>query len=221
MNLIFAQEAAPLPHSPEYPLLMTWLVLILVPALMIFIGTSRGFQALNDIRHSGGALGGAGRATVAAGLLPAALLIAACGAGLTFLAEEVMHRERREMDTWTTAGCVAGLGLAFLLMRRLYRHTTGWVRPARVPAETTSGLATTSVVLTIVGAALALFLLTVPSNRIFALMDYSREALLLFNLVILLGGLICGVLSRQESAGKTCAWISGVLFVFLLAIAFA
>jgi hypothetical protein len=189
---------------------------MLVPALMILAGTWLGFQALSDIKSEKGALGGAVMAALAAGLLPATIIVIVCGGGLTLLAEEFVRGPRARSGLWPIAGGAAGLWLSFVMMRAMHRTATGWVRPARTlqdPAR--NALAAAAIVLTIVGAAILLVILTVPPERHARLFD-SRSGLVYLDLAVLLGGLICGVLGRRERAASVCAWICGSLFVFLL-----
>ena len=79
-----------------------------------------------------------------------------------------------------------------------------------------SACATAAIILTIIGCAVALYAI-VAADRLDNYLRYrSPEGLLMLDLAILLAGLICGVLAKREPAGKVCAWISGVVFVFLL-----
>jgi hypothetical protein len=189
-------------------------IIALLPALMVIIGTVLGFHALRDIRVAGGSLGSVKRAVFAAGLLPALLIIAACGAGGMFLAEDVLYRPRSQSDTWTTIGCIGGIWLSFLMLRGMHRQATGWVRPARVEGQQ-SRLAMGAIVLTIIAAAVLLFLILTPAQSRFLPAD-AKRLVVLADFVMLLAGLICGVLARQEKAGKVCAWICGALFVLAL-----
>jgi hypothetical protein len=213
MQSFFLQTGVPHPGEGAPNLVV---LAILVPGLMLLIGTWLGFQALSEIRSRNGALGGAVMATLAAGLLPATIIVIACGGGLMLLADEFIRGSRARSGLWPIAGAAAGLWLSFVMMRAMYRTAIGWERPPRMPQEPArNALTAAAIVLTIVGAAILLVILTIPPERHVRLFD-SRSGLVYLDLAVLLGGLICGVLGRRERAATVCAWICGSLFVFLL-----
>ena len=209
----------PQPYSPPgVPL--AWGLLLLLPVLMVITGTVLGFRALRDIRLAGGTLGGPMIATLAAGLLPAVLIVAMCGFGMGLFAEfmrpnpsprndGLMH----DPDAWGLAGAMVGAWTSFLMLRGMHRRATGWVNPVTGDQDgVRSGLSTTAIVLTIVGTAGALFVMGTMRR----LSHGAAEKILIVDLVILVAGTVCGVLTRHEPAGKPCAWICGLLFVWLV-----
>jgi hypothetical protein len=201
-------------------------IIALLPALLLVVGTVLGFQALRDIRVAGGALGGVWRAVIAAGLLPAAVILIVCGGGLLMLVEEISPVPGDKEGIWVALGVMAGIWFCFLMLRAMHRHATGWVQPA-VENLPRSLLSTSAIVLTITGAAVFLLLMIRARNLepirremgeelTAPLVGSSQQVLFLLDLAVLLAGLICGVLARREPAGKVCAWICGVLFVLAL-----
>jgi hypothetical protein len=51
--------------------------------------------------------------------------------------------------------------------------------------------------------------------------ERSPEALMVLTPLVLLVGIIFGVLSRREPAGRTCATLSAILFIFVVLLFFA
>jgi len=184
---------------------------LLVPILMIIVGTTFGWVALKNIRLSNGALGGPVLATFAAGLLPAAVILVICGGTMNYLAEEVLKRPRAQLDFWITGGVAIGVWLSFLLLRGMYRGAVGWTRP-QAAEFASSRLAMGAIVLTILGGAMMLVLLTLIAGRDRVSHDMMM-LLQLINCALLVAGLVCGVLSRREKAARVCSWICGILFV--------
>jgi hypothetical protein len=205
------------PSGPGVP--MFALMLMLIPVLMLIIGTVLGFGALRDIRLAEGRLGGAMLATFAAGLVPAAVILIVCGGGLAMLTQEISPAARRKEDLWVTFGVLAGLWFCYLMMRRMYREATGWVRPA--PAQSApkhSALTVAAIILTVVSTALVLYLVLDargPRNAAWLLGD-RRVQMFEVAMILLPAGLTCGILARTERPARVCAWICGSLFVVLL-----
>jgi hypothetical protein len=216
MQYFILQAGPPPPPHPAVP--MAAFLFMIIPVTMVLTGMVLGFRALRDIRLAGGTLGGAMTATIAAGLLPAAFIVIVCGGGLTLLVESIAPASRSRSEAWMVLGAGLGLWISAIMMRGMYREATGWVPPRSAPDTTRhSALTTAAIVLTIVGGAIFLLLLTGPRDRIFFAQN-SRQAFVLLDTAVLLAGLTCGVLGRREAAAKTCAWICGSLFVFLLLI---
>ena len=193
-------------------------MVLILPALLIITGMVLGFRAINDIRESGGRLGGAMTAVFAAGLLPAVFICFLCGGGLVMLAEEISPRARASEDVIATLGTGIGIWLSFRMMRGMHRSATGWVAPPARPVAEQSRLAAGAIILTVTGSALLLVLVLTPAQSRFLGPD-DKRLIVLIDFAILLAGLICGVLARRETAGRMCAWISGVLFVLALLMA--
>lgn len=211
-------------HGPQG--IPTWGLLALsIPIIMIFAGMSLGFSALKDIRLANGSLGGAMMATFAAGLLPAVVIVVICGFGLNELAVAILPNPRprndglmNDPDAWGFAGAISGVWISFLMLRGMNRRATGWLNPVTGDQEgARSGLATAAIVLTIVGVAVALFVMATMRRSSYG----ARQEILIAELMILVAGTVCGVLTRHEPAGKPCAWICGLLFIFLLLLAAA
>ena len=213
MNPILLQ-ATSVPSGIQVALPVAWMIVLLLPSIMLLTGTILGSLALRDIRLANGKLGGAMLATLAAGLLPACIITGFCGGLLVYAVTLISPVMAQSPIYWWWGGAVAGAWLSYIMLRGMYRHATGWVPPPGAAAAARSHLATAAIVLTIAGGGLA-FLLIVPSFHLFG--DFrSRNVLMVVTLPILLAGLICGVLARQEKSGSVCAWICGVLFVILV-----
>ena len=213
----FLQVSAPPPGGAQ-EVHTVWIFMLIIPMLMVIIGMTMGFQALKDIRLAEGRLGGAMTATLAAGFVPSIFIVLLCGGGMVMLVEEILPRDRSRIAAWPTAGGAVGVWLSFLMMRGMYRQATGWVRPAP-PKGKASQLTVASIVLTITGGALLLVLmLTVHQThaRGFSAVYSMREGLLLFDLAVLVAGVICGVLAREEKAARVCAVFSCMFFLVLV-----
>lgn len=217
-SLVFSQASPSVYPSgaPAVPILA--LVALVFPVLMIISGTLLGFRALRDIRLAEGKLGGVVSAMLAAGLFPAAVIVLLCGGGMVMIAEDVSPHWRSRSEVWGVLGGSVGVWLSFLMMRAMYRRATGWVPPAAPGAAADAAktpLAAAAIVLTITGTALSLTYIIIPPlyllNTLGPPIRFAQLALF-----VLVGGLICGVLSRRDQAGRVCAWICGVLFLVLL-----
>lgn len=187
---------------------------LLLPVILLVAGIILGSLALRDIRLANGRLGGAVLATLAAGLLPAFILTGFCGGMLVYGVTLLFPHMAQRPNYWWLGGAAAGAWFSWLMLRGMYRKATGWVPPPGAAAAARTRLATAAIVLTIAGAALT-FMLMVPSFYPYGDIR-SRPVLLVVTLPVQISGLICGVLSRGEKSGTTCAWISGVLFVILV-----
>ena len=192
------------------------LLLAILPGLLLLTGTVMGFRALHDIRVASGALGGAMTATLAAGLVPALFIVGACAATITMIGQS-LGANRMNHGFMIFSGSTVGVWLSFLMMRGMHRGATGWTPPVAdtLTFHGRSLLATAAIVLTIAGAAVMLLALVLPAEGLRFIVD-SRKGVMLLNLPVILAGLICGVLSYRETAGKTCTWICGALFAVLL-----
>ncbi len=222
MNVYFLQEGPhfPPPSGPGAPIFA--MLLMLIPVIMVIAGTALGFRALQDIRMAEGRLGGAMLATLAAGLLPAAVILIVCGGGLAMLAEEISPAARRKEDLWITLGVLTGLWIGFLMMRGMHRRATGWVPPAVAQsAPQHSALTVASIILTVISAALVLYLILDargPRNAAWQLGE-RRVPMFEVAMILLPAGLTCGILARAERPARVCAWICGALFVLMLLLA--
>jgi hypothetical protein len=221
MTIHFLQQGPhfPPPSGPGVPMFAA--LLMLIPVLMVIIGTVLGFRALRDIRMAEGRLGGAMLATLAAGLLPAAVILIVCGGGLAMLTQEISPVARRKEDLWVTIGVLAGLWFCFLMMRAMYREATGWVRPA--PSQNApkhSALTAAAIILTVVSSALVLYLLLDARGARNAawLLGERRVPMFEIAMILLPAGLTCGILARAERPARVCAWICGSLFVVMLLV---
>lgn len=217
MMLFFLQSGPSFDPSAGPGVPMVWMLVLVIPVLMVLLGTVLGFRALTEIRLAEGRLGGALRATFAAGLLPAAVVIFACSGGLTLLAEEIAPHARKREDLWVTLGVLAGLGISFLMMRGMYRQATGGVRPRAAEAQPQSrqGLANAALILTIIGGLLIFTHFSSPDHRE-VLGSLKPPQMLLLNLLVLTAGLTCGIIARPGRMGTVCAWICGSLMLFLV-----
>lgn len=203
---------SPVPRNPGLSPLSIFLMLI--PVVMIIAGTVLGFHALRDIRLASGRLGGPVLATLAAGLLPAIVVVIACAAAVNELMEAMVPPGRRRDELWIPVGCALGLWLSFLMLRGMYRQATEWVRPASARAAM-SRTATAALILTILGGLLIFTYISRP-DFVRVLGEWTPKEMVFVNLVVLTAGLICGVIARAETTGKICAWICGGLFLFLV-----
>ncbi len=215
MHILQAGPPPELSSGPNVPLV--WLIFTVIPAVMIFTGMVMGFRALHDIRYADGALGGSIMAAVAAGLLPALIIVGASGAAMTQLGALLTPAHYPRSRVWLAVGAGIGVWLSFMMMRGMHRGATGWTPPVAdtLAFHGRSLLATAAIVLTIAGAAVMLLALVLPAEGLRFIVD-SRKGVMLLNLPVILAGLICGVLSHRETAGKTCSWICGALFAVLL-----
>ena len=219
MNPILLQ-ATYSPSSSQIAMPVAWMSVLLVPVIMLFLGTVLGSLALRDIRRAHGRLGGAMLATLAAGLLPALIIIFACGAVLTLFMESLSPAARARSEVFLILGAGIGVWLSFLMLRAMHRQATGWVKPV-ASAPSRSALATAAIIFTINGGVLMLLMISAnaglrsPRQLVWLPRDtfIGMQVLPLAAIVLTLTGLICGLLSRHEPAGKTCAWISGALLL--------
>jgi hypothetical protein len=177
--------------------------LMLLTPVLLLAGMVFGMSALGDIRRAGGRLAGALPAALAAGLLPSLLICGFCQVIMELLGQE-LHKPGANTARWGMIGLLMGLGASGLLLQHVYRWATPWRR-----REPMSPLASVSVALSIFGM---VGLLLLPTRM--------REALeIIFPAVCLLGGLVCGILSRQERAGLLSAIASGCGLMILLLVA--
>ena len=176
---------------------------MLMTPLVLIAGMVLGISALRDIRKAGGQLAGAIPAAFAVCLLPALLIC-----GLSAVAMETLGQELKKPGAnvfrWVAAGWLMGLGASALLLRHAYRWATPWRR-----REPMSPLASVSVALSIFGM---VGLLLLPGARLPGVVEIAVPAL------CLLGGLVCGILSRRERAGLLGAIASGGGLMILLLV---
>jgi hypothetical protein len=189
-------------HAETYINLWGSTLMLLTP-LLLMAGMVLGISALRDIRKAGGQLAGAIPAAFAVCLLPALLIC-----GLSAVAMETLGQELKKpganVSRWVAAGWLMGLGASALLLRHAYRWATPWQRH-----EPMSPLASVSVALSIFGM---VGLLLLPGARLPGVVEIAVPAL------CLLGGLVCGILSRRERAGLLGAIASGGGLMILLLV---
>jgi uncharacterized membrane protein YhaH (DUF805 family) len=196
------------------------ILLGLIPLAVLLTGNALGISALKDIRTSEGKLGGKASAVFAAGMVPGILLVAVAAMGFMFAGEELMRgRGRRPGDIWPTLGATAGIGLAFLLFRRLSLYADGWKAPADSGHIKRSASCSLALCFTVTGAALALVTVVMGSKE--PRSSSFGEILAFISLAVLLAGTISGVQARGEPAGRTSACLSAFLFVALVFLAFS
>src|SRR5262245_734756 len=104
MTLLYFLQSGPAVPSAGGGVPVVGAFLMIIPVVMVIIGMVMGFQALREIRLAEGRLGGAIPATLAAGLIPAAAIVFACGAGMVLLAEEMLPYPRSRSELWPTLG---------------------------------------------------------------------------------------------------------------------
>ena len=191
-------------------------MIALLPLLLMASGMALGFAALGDIRRAGGRLGGAVAAVLAAGLLPSLLIIACCVSAVSLATEPSGPMMHPRLPLARSLGLAAGCWLSFLMMRSWHRRATGW-DPAvdGRGSAARGGTGTAARILTIIGAVLMLLQATARQRRWLPGLEEGQAMLLLLS--VLIGGLICGVLARHESGGRTCAWVCGSLLIIVLA----
>jgi hypothetical protein len=169
--------------------------------VLVIAGMVLGISALRDIRRAGGQLAGALPAAFAVCLLPALLIC-----GLSAVAMELLGQELKKpganVSRWVIAGWLMGLLASALLLRHVYLWATPWRR-----RDPMSALASVAVALTAFGIAGLLFLTGV---RLPGVVEIAVPA------ACLLGGLVCGMLSRRERAGLLSAMASGGGLMILL-----
>lgn len=189
-------------HAGTYLNLWGVTLLLTVP-LLLMAGMVLGISALRDIRRAGGQLAGALPAAFAACLLPALLIC-----GLSAVAMETLGQELKKpganVSRWVIAGWLLGLLASALLLQRVYLWATPWRRRDHMTA-----LASVAVALTAFGIA---GLLLLPAVRRLDVVAIAVPA------ACLLGGLVCGLLSRRERAGLLSAIACGGGLMILLLV---
>jgi len=187
-------------HAETYLNLWGVTLLLTVP-LLLMAGMVLGISALRDIRRAGGQLAGALPAAFAACLLPALLICCLSAVAMEMLGQE-LKRPGTNVSRWVAAGWLMGLLASVLLLQQVYRWATPWRRREHMTA-----LASVAMALTAFGMTGLLFLTGV---RLPGVVEIAVPA------VCLLGGLVCGILSRREQAGQLSAITSGGGLMILL-----
>jgi predicted Ser/Thr protein kinase len=212
-------ENAPVDSGPGSPNTVMLLIAAL-PLIVLLTGTFLGISALQDIRAAEGKLGGIHFAMIGAGFVPGTLIVAVTSMALESLGAEITRgRGRSASDLWAVVGSMPGIGLAYLFFRKLRRYGTGWTPPAAVTAHQPKRnfCSAAAVCFSIVGAALTVVCIAILPRSV---RSDAREILIWSTLSALLIGVIMGALSRQETGGRTSAFVSGFLFVVMVLLAF-
>jgi len=189
-------------HAGTY-LNMWGSTLMLLTPLLLMAGMVLGISALRDIRRAGGQLAGALPAAFAVCLLPALLICGLSAVAMEMLGQE-LKRPGTNVSRWVAAGWLMGLLASALLLQQVYLWATPWRR-----REPMSALASVAMALTAFGMA---GLLLLPAVRRLEVVAIAVPA------ACLLGGLVCGLLSRRERAGLLSAIASGGGLMILLLV---